>query len=148
MVPKSLKLALESGLLNLPDPTPLPGHSKSVPYVCTGDGTFPPSSLMMKPYPLQKIVCLIKDFQECGISPKMDWYSSELLEGVEECPFSLEPEKVRVIALATITLHNWLQKDSYGKVYIPSVSGLVDNEEVATAEITEGTWRKDPATES
>ena len=78
----------------------------------------------------------------------MDWYSSELLEGVEECPFSLEPEKVRVIALATITLHNWLQKDSYGKVYIPSVSGLVDNEEVATAEITEGTRRKDPATES
>ena len=37
---------------------------------------------MMKPYPLQKIVCLIKDSQECGISPKMDWYSSELLERV------------------------------------------------------------------
>ena len=78
----------------------------------------------------------------------MDWYSSELLEGLEECPFSLEPEKFWVIPLATITLHNWLQKDSYGKVYIPSVSELVDDEEIATAEITEGARRKDPATES
>ena len=44
------KLALESGSLNLPDPTPLPGRSKSVPYVCTGDDAFPLSSFMMKLY--------------------------------------------------------------------------------------------------
>ena len=44
-------------------------------------------------------------------------------------PFSLEPEKVKVIALAIITLHNLLRKDSsYGKVYIPSE--LVDNEDI------------------
>ena len=36
-----LKLALESGSLNLPDPTPLPFRSALVPYVCTGDGAFP-----------------------------------------------------------------------------------------------------------
>ena len=78
----------------------------------------------------------------------MDWYSSELLEGLEECPFSLEPEKFWVIPLATITLHNWLQKDCYGKVYIASVSELADNEEMATYEITEVAQRKDPATGS
>ena len=44
------KLALESGSLNLPDPTPLPGRSKSVPYVCTGNDPFPLSSFMMKLY--------------------------------------------------------------------------------------------------
>ena len=52
-------------------------------------------------------------------------------------PFSLEPEKVNVIVLATITHHYWLRKDScYGKVYIPSE--LVDNKDIATGEITEG----------
>ena len=62
-------------------------------------------------------------------------------------PFSLEAEKVRIVVLATITLHNWLRKDSsYGKVYISSE--LVDNEDITTGEITEGAWRKDPPTES
>ena len=62
-------------------------------------------------------------------------------------PFSLEPEKVRIVVLATITLHNWLRKDSsYKKVYISSE--LVGNEDITTGEITEGTWRKDPPTES
>ena len=62
-------------------------------------------------------------------------------------PFSLEAEKVRIVVLATITLHNWLRKNSsYGKVYISSE--LVDNEDITTGEITEGTWRKDPPTES
>ena len=67
-----IKLALESGSLNLPDPTPLSGDSNSVPYVCTGNdvcmygercmyvrGTmfvctgndaFPLSLFIMKPY--------------------------------------------------------------------------------------------------
>ena len=52
-------------------------------------------------------------------------------------PFSLEPGKVKVTALATITLHNWLRKDSsYGKSYIPIE--LVDNEDIKTGAITEG----------
>ena len=46
-----LKLALESGALNLPEPTPLPGRPKKVPYVCTGDDAFPLSTFMMKLYP-------------------------------------------------------------------------------------------------
>ena len=46
-----LKLALESGSLNLTDTTPFPGCSKSVPYICTGDNAFHFSSFMMKPNP-------------------------------------------------------------------------------------------------
>ena len=62
-------------------------------------------------------------------------------------PFSLEPEKVKVIAIAAITLHNWLRKESaYGKVYVPA--DLVDHENVTTGEIIEGTWRNDQPTES
>ena len=63
------------------------------------------------------------------------------------CPFSVEPKKVKVIVLVTITLHNWQQKDSsHGNVYIPSK--LVDNEDITAGEITEGVWRKDPPTKS
>ena len=58
--------------------------------------------------------------------------------------FSLEPKKVKVIVLATITLHNWLRKDS--SYYIPIK--LVDNEDITRGEITEGVWRKDPPTKS
>ena len=52
-------------------------------------------------------------------------------------PFALEPEKVQTITIATITLHNWLRKESlYGKVYMPR--DLVDNEDVTTGKITNG----------
>ena len=50
-----VKLALESGSLNLPDPTPLFGHSNSVPYVCTGNDAFPLSLFIMKPYPQKSL---------------------------------------------------------------------------------------------
>jgi len=46
-----LKLALDSGLLNLPNPQPLPSRQNVVPFVCTGDDAFLLSSFMMKPYP-------------------------------------------------------------------------------------------------
>ena len=74
-----LKLALESGSLNLPDPTPLHGHSKSVPHVCTRDDAFPLSSFMMKPYPQKGLTTEKRVFnyrlQECSASLKMDLVS-------------------------------------------------------------------------
>ena len=146
-----LKLALESGSLNLPDPTPLPGRSASVPYVCTGDDAFPLSSFLMKPYPQKGLtkekrvfnyrLSRMRRISENGFGILANRWR------VFRRPFPFEPEKVKFIVLATITLHNWLQKDSsYGKVYIPRE--LVGNEDITTGEITEGAWRKDPPTES
>ena len=146
-----LKLALESGALNLPEPTPLPGRPKKVPYVCTGDDAFPLSTFMMKPYPQKGLtsekrvfnyrVSRMRRISENGFGILANRWR------VFRRPFSLEPEKVKVIAIAAITLHNWLRKDStYGKVYVSR--DLVDNEDVMTGEITEGSWRKDPPTES
>ena len=57
--------------------------------------------------------------------------------------FPLEPEKVKMITLAAITIHNWLLKDStHGKVYISPNS--YDSEVSQTV----GLWRSDHPTES
>ena len=37
--------------LSIPNPKPLPGRAKPVPYVCVGDDAFGLTSYMMKPYP-------------------------------------------------------------------------------------------------
>ena len=55
-------------------------------------------------------------------------------------PFILEPEKVKIVTLATITLYNWLREESEnGKIYIPK--GLIDHEDIETGQIFEGSWR-------
>ena len=62
-------------------------------------------------------------------------------------PFLLEPEKVKVVTLAMLTLHNWLRKESnIGKVYFSPT--LVDREDPETGEIIEGSWRKEIPTKS
>ena len=109
-----LKIALETNSINLPEPTPLPGRTKKVPYVCTGDDAFPLSHYMMKPY-LQKHLTVEKRVFNYRLS-RMRRISENGFGILANCwlvfrrPFSLEPEKVKVITLAAITIHNWLRK--------------------------------------
>lgn len=59
-------------------------------------------------------------------------------------PIALEPEKVRTLTLAAITLHNWQRStSSIGKVDLPK--GLADQEN-ASGEIISGSWRDDVPT--
>ena len=44
-------LAADDNPLNFPQPKPLPGRSKPVPFVLTGDDAFALTKYMMKPYP-------------------------------------------------------------------------------------------------
>ena len=117
-----LKSALVSGLLNLPDPTPLPARSRPVPYVCTGDDAFPLSSFMMKPYPQKGLTTDRRVFNyRLSRMRRISENGFGILANrwrVFRRPFSLEPEKVKVTSHAAITLHNWLRKDStYRRVY-------------------------------
>lgn len=146
-----LKRGLEENTLNLPNATPLPGRSNPVPFVCTGDDAFPLSVYMMKPYP-QKNLTLEKRIFNYRLS-RMRRISENgfgILANrwrIFRKPFYLEPEKVKVITLAVITLHNWLRMDSsIGKVYLPQ--SLLDREDTETGEIIEGSWRSDNPTES
>ena len=67
--------------------------------------------------------------------------------GVFRKPFLLEPEKVKAITLAVLTLHNCLRKESdIGKVGLSPT--LVDREDSETGENIEGSWRKEIPAES
>lgn len=46
-----LLLNSETNPLNLPSPKPLPGRSRKVPFVLTGDDAFSLTSFLMKPFP-------------------------------------------------------------------------------------------------
>ena len=142
----SLKKALESNALNIPDPTPLPGKNIDVPFVCTGDDAFPLAKYMMKPYPTTGLtkekrifnyrLSRMRRISENGFGILANRWR------VFRRPFVLQPEKVKVITLATIALHNWLRSESStGKIYIPV--GLADYENIETGEIIEGSWRQD-----
>ena len=133
----SLKKALESNALNIPDPTPLPGKNIDVPFVCTGDDAFPLAKYMMKPYPNTDLkkekrifnyrLSRMRRISENGFGILANRWR------VFRRPFALQPEKVKVVTLATIALHNWLRSESStGKIYIPV--GLVDYENIETGE--------------
>ena len=145
-----LKNGLEKNTLNFPDPAPLPGRNYPLPYVCTGDDAFPRTAYMMKPYP-QENLSLEKRIFNYQLS-RMKRISENAFGILVNCwrvfrkPFFLEPEKVKAITLALLTLYNWLRKESdIDKVYF---SPTVNREYAETGEIIEGSWRKEILTES
>ena len=126
----ALKDALGKNTLNIPRPTNLPGRKDLISYICTGDDAFPFSTYMMKPHPQTNLTVekriftyRLRRISENGFGILANRWR------VFGKPFMLDPEKVRNITLAAITLHNWLREESEnGKVDIPK--GLVDYENI------------------
>ena len=50
---------LESGTLNIPDDTLLPGTHQTAPYVIVGDPAFPLKNYLMRPFPGHQIENII-----------------------------------------------------------------------------------------
>ena len=138
--------ALENDTINIPDPIPLPHRTKEIPFVCTGDDAFPLSKYMMKPYPFKNLSTDKRVFNYSLSRMRMISENGFGILGnrwrVFRRPFSLEPDKVTTITLATIALHNWLRSEAdSGKIYIPH--GLADKDDFETGEVLEGSWRSD-----
>ena len=137
----ALKDALGKNTLNIPRPTNLPGRKDLISYVCTGDDAFPLSTYMTKPHPQTNLTVekriftyRLRRISENGFGILANRWR------IFRKPFMLDPEEVRNITLAAITLHNWLREESEnGKVYIPK--GLVDYENIESGEVYKGTWR-------
>lgn len=101
--------------LDLPEPRALPGRAKKVPYVIVADDAFPLIENVMKPYPQR------------GLSQESQIFNYRLSRArrMVECAFGilanrwrvllqkihLCPEKVELITLTCVVLHNFLVKE-------------------------------------
>ena len=116
-----------------------------IPFVATGDDAFPLKSYLMKPYP-QKGLTTEKRIFNYRLSRKrrISENGFGILANrwrIFRRPILLEPEKVKIITLATVALHNWQRSStSVGKIDLPI--GLVDQES-ASGELIGGSWRNE-----
>ena len=149
----SLKKALEScdNPLNIPPLRPLPGATKPIPFVLTGDEAFPLSKHMLKPYPRRNLTV---EERIANYRISRGRRISENILGILgnkwrcfRAPFLLQPEKVQQITMAILTLHNWLRDDRASRsIYCPPT--LIDREDPNTWELIPGSWRDDLPPES
>lgn len=138
------KTLLENASLNLPEKTILLGREKNCPYVLVADDAFPLTPNIMKPY---------SGHQDKGSKSRIFNYRLSRARRVVENvfgilssvfrvfrkPMLLEPEKVEIIVLACVHLHNFLRKSISKNSYNPP--GPFDIEDLDGGKIIEGSWR-------
>ena len=118
--------------------------------VLVGDDAFPLTTTLMKPFPQSNLTMEKRVFNyRSSRSRRIPENTFGILANrwrVFRRPFALEPEKVKIITLSALILHNWLRSESSsGKIYIPQ--SLIDSEDTSH-EILPGNWRSDVPTES
>lgn len=134
---------MNNGTLGLPQPFPLPGREKPVPYVFVADDAFPLSRNLIKPYP----------GRNTGLLSPERIFNYRLSRGrriIENVfgiwamkfrvllkPVALNPSKVETVVLACAYLHNFLRRSSKN-VYTPA--GSFDTED-SDGNIIPGAWR-------
>lgn len=133
--------------LNIPEPKPLPGREKDLPYVFLGDEAFALHENIMKPYS--------GNHQKGSKERIFNYRLSRARRVVENAfgilssvfrvlkrPMLLKPEKARDIVLTTIYLHNFLRGSRKSKgIYAPP--GTFDTER-GDGILIGGTWRNEP----
>lgn len=115
------------------------------PYVIIGDDAFALKSYLMKPYPqqdldLQKRVCNYRFSRARRILENVFGLLANQWQ-VFGSPIALCPNKVEVVTMATVMLHNWLIKGPSRDVYAPPA--IVDTVNPSTSEVVPGSWRND-----
>ena len=133
---------LETKTLCLPQPVPLNGREKSVPYFFIGDEAFPLSDNLMKVYPGQHP----KDSKErifnyriCRarrVVENVFVFSSSVFRMLRK-PMLLEPEKAQLTAMTIACLHNFLRRSPDSAAIYPP-PGMFDYEE--NGRVIEGSW--------
>lgn len=133
--------------LNLPKPRPLPGSQIALPYVVLGDGAFALTPNIMKPFPGDHVFGSVKRTFNYTLSK-----SRVIVENtfgilasrfrVFRRPFALQPDKVAIITLTCILLHNFLMKsNSSNQVY--NSPGTIDTYDNNGDLLREGSWRQE-----
>lgn len=136
-----------SDSLFLPPPRPLPGSNKPVPYVFLGDGAFALSTSVMKPYPGNHDVGSPKrEFNRKSSSARVVVENTfGILASkfrVFQKPLMVCPDKVSLITMTCVLLHNFLRKSNTSRrIYTPP--GTVDVYNNDDIRIQDGSWRSE-----
>lgn len=133
--------------LNLPSPHPLPNSIVDVPYVFLGDGAFALGMNLMKPYPGNHD----RDSPERIFNKKLS-SARVIVENtfgilsakfrIFKSPIELSPEKVSIVTMSCILLHNYLKKSNTStRIYCPP--GTIDVYDRNGNMIHRGSWRSE-----
>ncbi|PFX24863.1 putative nuclease HARBI1 [Stylophora pistillata] len=136
---------LENGEIDLPLPEPLPNRREDCPYVIIGDDAFALKPFLMKPYPqqyldLERRICNYRFFRARRRVENVFGLLANRWR-IFRALIALQPNKVEIVTMAVVTLHNWLIKGSSKDVYVPP--RVVDTVNPFTGEIVPGSWRDD-----
>jgi hypothetical protein len=139
--------ALNNGLLNLPQPSVLPGSEMPIPYVLVADDAFPITSYLMKPYAGE----LTKGSPKTVFNYRLS-RARRIVEnafgllasvfGIFHKPLNVKPSTVEDITLACVYLHNFLRRNSAAK-QLHSPPGTLDFENIDEGTVKEGEWRRE-----
>lgn len=135
---------INEGTLNLPPDTPLPGRHESVPYVFLSDGAFALHKHIMKPFAGNHNI----GTKERTFNYKLS-SSRVIVENVFgvltsafrifQKPIEIEIEKVPIITMTCVLLHNFLRNSKYSRdIYTPP--GTFDS--IADESRFDGVWRQ------
>lgn len=138
----SFATALGRGSLHLPEPRPLPGGNKNIPFVIVADDAFSLKTNIMKPFPGRQLSASNRIYnyrlsraRRC-IENAFGVMSARFR--VLLSPILLDAAKTRKVTLACCSLHNYLITRN-GNEYAPI--GFVD-QYANNGSIIEGGWRR------
>jgi hypothetical protein len=136
-----LKEALESATLGLPDPDPLPGDDKPMPYFMVGDDAFALKTWMMKPHATRHLTKEQRIFNyRLSRARRIVENSFGILANRFQCllgTMQLPPETATSVVMACVTLHNLM------RMRYPGLQNQAMDVELEDHNIVPGAWRQD-----
>ncbi len=136
-----LCIAMDQGLLDFPQPEPLPKSDILTPYMSVGDETYPLKNDLMKPYPFrqmehgQRILNYRLSRARRVVENAFGILANRLR--VFRSTICLEPDKVIKITMASLCIHNFLCK-CRSDTYTPPAFADWEN---ADHGMVDGAWR-------
>ena len=108
-----LKRGLERGTLGLPDPEPLRGDDRNIPYFLVGDDAFPLQSWMMKPFPQRNLTHAERIYNyRHSRARRVSENAFGILANRWRClltTMAQTPKTVTTITKACLTMHNFIR---------------------------------------
>ncbi|XP_067950445.1 uncharacterized protein [Watersipora subatra] len=141
----SLNAAMESGQLNIPSPTNLPGTSQPLPFVMVGDEAFPLKPWLMRPFPGRVVDSHGKKIFNYRLSRARRTIENAfgIMTSRWRClrdnTLVMSPDNAKRVILATCVLHNVMREQNINPYSPPGFADSI----APGGEIVEGIWRRE-----